>query len=983
MKKLLLLIAVLFFTGSLWAQVAAISGATTLCAGTTGYTFTDATAGGTWSSSNTTVATIIDTTGILTALTPGTANIVYRVGPSTVSLAVTVYAPPNPISGPTSLCVGTTISLTDSGGGTWMSYGTSIATVGTLTGVVSGIAYGTVEIEYIQPISGCGAFTFIRVDTLPDRITGNTAISNIPGGNTTTLRDATLHGTWSSSNIDFASVGATTGLVTGYMSGLVNISYTLPTGCTVDATVSINQIPDTNVEGNLVAWYPFCADSKDHTTGGHDLINSGVVGGTVVPSVTATFTTDRFGNDSSAFLFGNSEMYYSSVLSASTLTGSITYSCWIYPTAAQNSVILYDGDLSTPALSNGFGFVMNDGTDWLAPAPYTPVAGQYVSVLLGGVGQYLPYYVNLNQWYNLVLTKVGNAWTFYVNDAIWGIFTGNYNTFLATGIFALGNDATLSKPFNGKIDDVASWSRKLDAVEIEEVYNFNPDVVKFSLGTDTVICTDAITLAPEPQTLGALYTWGTVDPATFIPRVIETTVTDTSLQVYPAASIFYPSTYWLTITKSFGCFASDTINVFKLPIPVHLGSDTNICKGDTVTLRAHSDSSASTKFTWSTGNVSDSIKVFTSGTYWVTVDSEFYYFTTTGYRDSATCVGRDTVSINVRNVPHVDLGPDVGSCLGLPDTIWNIDSLYDSSSYVYTWSVFTGGDSLIVNTSGTFWLEVNNGGCARYDTVNVVIVFDTVYLHEPRDTAICKGSTITMDRVSLNPLPLLTYQWTPTTGIRLSTVPRVAILPDTSSWYVLKASYPGCPDILDSFFIDVQPNPIVYLGGNRPVCEYDTVHVNASVSPAWYPDYTYTWTPTTYIDTQHGPNVVFTAGDTTNLVLTVSTPYGCTGKDSVELIVHPGSFDSALTDIFLCPGDSAQLMPMLNASGILNGVIASTNGAPALTSATLPQICPGYTPLPMWYILRQAPASMAATIPWPSMLTCTLPPPYILAIPLP
>jgi gliding motility-associated-like protein len=949
MKRLLLVIITLLFINKLSAQVSPILGFPTVCVGAGSYGFGDATAGGTWTSSNTSAATINATTGVLTPIAAGTTNVVYQVGPSTATIAVTVNAAPNPVTGADSVCVGAVTALSDSGGGTWQSANPGIAGVGSLTGVVTGITYGTALIIYTLPVTGCEAFFTVMVDSLPDPVYGVSSISNIPGGNTTTLYDNTAGGTWSSSNTNFALAGSATGTVTGLQTGLVDITYTLATGCITLAQISINQVPDTNSgSGKLTAWFPFCGyDTSDHTTSGYTLINSGVISGVAVPSVTARPATDRFGSDSSAWAFNNSEMHYSTFIPTTTISGSLTYSCWIYPTATQNSIIMYNGNIGNwPASANGFGFVMNDGTNWVASSglPYTPAAGQDVSVLLGGVGQFIPTHVNLDEWYNLVITIVGNAWTFYVNDELEGIFTpGPYKALSAPSgsIFALGNDSSLSKPFVGDIDDAGIWNRELSAVEREEVYNFNPDVDTFNLGgnftgkrhQDTVICTDNITLLPKPQTLGSIYTWGTVNTATFISSVIETTITDTSLNVHPVlTSSFYGTTYFLTISKPFGCSASDTITVFTTPIPVRLGGDTSICKGDTVRLTAHSDSSSAVKFAWSTGSNADSIKVFTSGTYWVNVDSEFYYYMHNGVDstlDSATCVGRDTVTISVRQVPKVNLGPDVGSCLGKPDTLWNIDSLYDSSSYVYTWSVLTGGDSLIVTTSGTFWLEVNNGGCARYDTAQITIVFDTVVIHDPitRDTAICLGSYI-IPIVSINPLPGITYQWTPTDGIALSTIQDPRIVPDTSSWYVLRASYPHCPDILDSIYIDVQPTPTVYIGGNRPVCQYDTIHINTSVSPAWYPSYTYTWTPTASVDDPSSPNVVFTGTDTTKLVLTVSTPFGCSSADSALIIVHPGSFDSQLTNIFVCPGDSVQLMPGLNASGIANGTIASHEWSP-------------------------------------------------------
>jgi gliding motility-associated-like protein len=105
--------------------------------------------------------------------------------------------------------------------------------------------------------------------------------------------------------------------------------------------------------------------------------------------------------------------------------------------------------------------------------------------------------------------------------------------------------------------------------------------------------------------------------------------------------------------------------------------------------------------------------------------------------------------------------------------------------------------------------------------------------------------------------------------------------------------------------VDVQPNPTVYVGGNRFVCEFDTIHINSSVTPNWYTGYTYSWSPTTSLDFSNTPTVVFTAGVTQKYILTVSTSAGCFGKDSAQLIVQPGNFGGITPDFSVCPRDSA------------------------------------------------------------------------------
>jgi len=140
------------------ASVAAVTGNATLCVGSTAtYTATSVVlAGGTgaWSSSNTAVATVNATTGVITALTAGTSTITYSIsggcGTATAQKQITVNALPvlTAISGATTICKNATTTFTNTtSGGIWTSTNASIATI-TNTGVITGVASGTVNMNY-------------------------------------------------------------------------------------------------------------------------------------------------------------------------------------------------------------------------------------------------------------------------------------------------------------------------------------------------------------------------------------------------------------------------------------------------------------------------------------------------------------------------------------------------------------------------------------------------------------------------------------------------------------------------------------------------------------------------------------------------------------------------------------------------------------------------------------------------------------------
>ncbi len=76
--------------------------------------------------------------------------------------------------------------------------------------------------------------------------TAITGTLTVCAGLTTQLSDGIGGGTWSSSDGSLATVGLSTGLVTGVANGTPVITYTLPTGCTTTTVVTGKHITCSN-----------------------------------------------------------------------------------------------------------------------------------------------------------------------------------------------------------------------------------------------------------------------------------------------------------------------------------------------------------------------------------------------------------------------------------------------------------------------------------------------------------------------------------------------------------------------------------------------------------------------------------------------------------------------------------------------------------------------------------------------------------------
>ncbi|MBL0013573.1 MAG: Ig-like domain-containing protein [Flavobacterium sp.] len=140
----------------------ALSGNQNVCIGLTS-TFVAAVSGGTWSSSDTSIASVNAITGVVTGIAAGTTSISYTIASAPCfdaifTRTITVTAPPEqPImQGYTGICAGSySVFSANPFGGSWSSSNSAVAMVDN-TGFVLGVSSGTAVITYtIYGSGGC------------------------------------------------------------------------------------------------------------------------------------------------------------------------------------------------------------------------------------------------------------------------------------------------------------------------------------------------------------------------------------------------------------------------------------------------------------------------------------------------------------------------------------------------------------------------------------------------------------------------------------------------------------------------------------------------------------------------------------------------------------------------------------------------------------------------------------------------------------
>ena len=221
-----------------------ITGTLTVCGGGGITNLSDAGAGGTWTSSNPSSASV-SATGVVTGgnvASTTTVTISYSIGAcSSASATVTVNPAPSAIPGAPFVCTGQTINLPSSpSGGSWTSSSNLQATVDA-GGNVTGVALGTPTITYTLPVTNCFTTKVVTVNASPAAI--SPASPQVCSGSTLNLSDATAGGTWSSVLTSVATVGSTGVATGGTSTGTTTINYTMPNGCVASASLVVNPLP--------------------------------------------------------------------------------------------------------------------------------------------------------------------------------------------------------------------------------------------------------------------------------------------------------------------------------------------------------------------------------------------------------------------------------------------------------------------------------------------------------------------------------------------------------------------------------------------------------------------------------------------------------------------------------------------------------------------------------------------------------------------
>lgn len=323
--------------------------------------------------------------------------------------------------------------------------------------------------------------------------------------------------------------------------------------------------------------------------------------------------------------------------------------------------------------------------------------------------------------------------------------------------------------------------------------------------------------------------------------------------------------YSVTVTDTNGCVNADSIQMTLNPPPtVNIGPDVVRCAGDSVTLDAGAGFVA---YAWNTTDTSQTITVFATGDYVVTVT------------DANSCPAIDTATITF-NSPAVDLGNDATLCAG-------VSLILDAgnTNNTYLWNDSSTNATLIVSQPGIYSVTATDAnGCTDVDSVTLNYFPDAPVDLGP-DTVTCNNRSISFNAG----VGYSSYLWsTGSTAQAISTS-----LPGIYSVTAIDVN--NCPHSDTVSMSDI--TPAVSIGGDRTVCEGDTVVFDAG---AGFTAYSWSNGFTTQSITVSVANVY---------TVTVTNANACTATDNARLTVNAlpqpnlGSADSVCPGHILYPGN--------------------------------------------------------------------------------
>ncbi len=425
---------------------------------------------------------------------------------------------------------------------------------------------------------------------------------------------------------------------------------------------------------------------------------------------------------------------------------------------------------------------------------------------------------------------------------------------------------------------------------------------------------DKATCPGEPLKLGvqaingATYSW---KPTTFL---------DDPNSATPICSPANSITYYLTVTNPTKCVSYDTVEVtLASKLTVQHTPDTQVCAGSSVQLFAKGGST----YSWlpTTGLSDPTIAnpiANPSSTIIYTVEAR-----------NGSCVGTDSLTIQVIPLPNVNAGKDTSVCIG------NSITLNVSGANAYNWTPNIGLNNTLSNsplctpTSTTmYYVTGSNGACSVTDSI-LVTVYPIPSIKVSGDTLICKNGI-----AQLNAQGADQYQWQQSPDLSSQQGSTVLAKPSQNTMYYVQGIKNGCISSLDSIYVKIRLDIDIMDKSDTSICAGQTALLKVKNGSSFI--------------VSPNINTVYKSNDSIIIAPLSTTTYyisginnGCTYTDSATVIVVPQPIIKASEDTIICIGTDATLKVnggvsyIWSPAGLLDNPTSDTPIAKGITKNTV------------------------------------------------
>ena len=342
--------------------------------------------------------------------------------------------------------------------------------------------------------------------------------------------------------------------------------------------------------------------------------------------------------------------------------------------------------------------------------------------------------------------------------------------------------------------------------------------------------------------------------------------------------------YVVTGTDSSGCSNKDTVIVNVNPLPIiNAGLDVNVCVGASTTLNAASNGTIA----WNNNVVNNqSFTPTVSGNYIATATSNF------------GCIKKDTLVLSILPLPNVNAGLDKNICIGSSTSL----TAFGAATYAWTNGI-TNGLPFVVNATNTYVVTgTSANGCVKNDTV-VVNALALPSISAGPDKIVCNGSATTLTATGGQ-----SYSWSG--GI----VNGQSFVPVSTATYIVSGTGTNTCVAKDTIVVNVVPIPNVNAGADQTACFNTAITLTATGATSLV------WSG----GVVNGQPFTVSSSQFYSVIGTDSN--GCTNSDIVHVVVNPIPTINAGADVSVCQGNSIYLHATSNSPLSWNNNI--TNNIP-------------------------------------------------------